>query len=125
MDEQTPQSAPLERTSISSSERTSNHESTFSNSQEKTLEAHGEPDSEAPANLAKENHTGAVPNGGLRAWLHVLGCFILFFNTWGILNAFGVFQTYYESGELFNKSSSDISWIGSIQAYMVLTLGIF
>lgn len=63
------------------------------------------------------------PNGGLQAWLHVLGGFMLFFNTWGILNAFGVFQTYYESGELFTKSSSDISWIGSIQAFMVLLVG--
>lgn len=63
------------------------------------------------------------PNGGLQAWLHVLGGFMLFFNTWGILNAFGVFQTYYESGVLFTKSSSDISWIGAIQAYMVLIVG--
>ncbi|KAL1851184.1 hypothetical protein Plec18170_006508 [Paecilomyces lecythidis] len=68
---------------------------------------------------------GPVPNGGLVAWLHVLGGFILFFNTWGILNAFGVFQTYYESGALFHKTSSDISWIGSIQSYMLLTVSFF
>lgn len=48
---------------------------------------------------------------------------MLFFNTWGLLNTFGVFQTYYESGALFNSSSSDIAWIGSIQAYMLLTVG--
>jgi MFS family permease len=66
---------------------------------------------------------GAVPNGGLQAWLHVFGASMLFFNTWGILNAFGVFQTYYESGELFTKSSSDISWIGAIQSFIVLTVG--
>ena len=48
---------------------------------------------------------------------------MLFFNTWGILNAFGVFQTYYESGALFTRSSSDISWIGAVQAYFVLTIG--
>ncbi|KAI2785543.1 MFS general substrate transporter [Daldinia loculata] len=65
------------------------------------------------------------PNGGLLAWLHVLGGFMLFFNTWGILNAFGVFQTYYESGALFHRSSSDISWIGSIQSFMVLVGGVF
>ena len=41
----------------------------------------------------------------------------------GILNTFGVFQTYYESGELFSTSSSNISWIGSIQALMVLLVG--
>ncbi|KAL7626112.1 hypothetical protein AAE478_002882 [Parahypoxylon ruwenzoriense] len=65
------------------------------------------------------------PNGGLVAWLHVLGGFMLFFNTWGILNAFGVFQTYYESRALFDRSSSDISWIGSIQSFMVLLGGVF
>ncbi|KAJ5872924.1 uncharacterized protein N7529_005277 [Penicillium soppii] len=65
----------------------------------------------------------APPNGGLVAWLHVAGGFMLFFNTWGVLNAFGVFQTYYESGALFTRSSSDISWIGAIQATMLLMVG--
>lgn len=64
------------------------------------------------------------PNGGLVAWLHVLGGFMLFFNTWGLLTSFGVFQTYYESGELFQRPSSDISWIGSIQAFLVQFGGI-
>jgi hypothetical protein len=32
---------------------------------------------------------GPPPNGGLKAWLQVLGGFFLFFNTWGILNTFG------------------------------------
>ncbi|KAK5092732.1 hypothetical protein LTR70_005272 [Exophiala xenobiotica] len=63
------------------------------------------------------------PNGGLTAWLHVLGGFSLFFNTWGILNTFGIYQTYYESGALFTESSSNISWIGAIQAYSVLLVG--
>lgn len=49
---------------------------------------------------------------------------MLFFNTWGVLNAFGVFQTYYESGALFHRSSSDIFWIGSIQSFMVLLVGV-
>jgi MFS family permease len=84
------------------------------------------PQQNAPPSGAK-NKTPAgipnIPNGGLQAWLHVLGGFMLFFNTWGILNAFGVFQTYYESGALFTRSSSDISWIGAIQANMVLTVG--
>ena len=63
------------------------------------------------------------PNGGLTAWLHVLGGFCLFFNTWGILNTFGIYQTYYETGTLFTETSSNISWIGAIQAYMVLFTG--
>ncbi|KAK4545574.1 hypothetical protein LTR36_002924 [Oleoguttula mirabilis] len=66
---------------------------------------------------------GPVPNGGTQAWLQVLGSWILFFNTWGILNTFGVYQTYYEGGSLFQASSSDIAWIGSIQAVMLLLTG--
>ena len=29
------------------------------------------------------NNIKSVPNGGLKAWLQVLGSFFLFFNTWG------------------------------------------
>ena len=49
---------------------------------------------------------------------------MLFFNTWGILNAFGAYQTYYESGALFHESSSNISWIGSVAACMLLMTGL-
>ena len=38
-------------------------------------------------------------------------------------STFGVYQTYYEGGQLWNASSSDISWIGSIQSMMVLLVG--
>ncbi len=68
---------------------------------------------------------GPPPNGGLQAWLHVVGGFMLFFNTWGLLNTFAYFQTYYESGALFHESSSNISWIGSIQAFLVMMTGLF
>ncbi|KAK7733906.1 hypothetical protein SLS53_008056 [Cytospora paraplurivora] len=64
------------------------------------------------------------PNGGLVAWLHVVAGFMLLFNSWGILNAFGVFQTYYESGALFDRSSSDIAWVGALQMFMVLLMGV-
>ena len=105
------------------------------------------------------------PNGGLVAWLQVLGSWMLFFNTWGILSeyrpiltsadaamyslanttatssiypccsttqtlltilsidTFGIYQTYYESGTLFHETSSNISWIGAVQAMLVLLVG--
>ena len=31
---------------------------------------------------ASVNDVSSIPNGGLRAWLQVLGAFALFFNTW-------------------------------------------
>ncbi|KAM0430118.1 hypothetical protein ACHAPT_006124 [Fusarium lateritium] len=65
------------------------------------------------------------PNGGPQAWLNVLGSFVLYVNTWGILNTFGAYQTYYESGDLLTASCSDISWVGSIAAFLLLFVGIF
>ena len=34
-----------------------------------------------------------------------------------------VFQTYYEEGQLFTASSSNIAWIGAIQAFLLLFIG--
>lgn len=64
------------------------------------------------------------PDSGVVAWLHVLGSFMLYFNTWGIMNAFGVYQNYYESGDLFSTSSSNISWVGSIGSFLLLAMGV-
>jgi MFS family permease len=45
-------------------------------------------------------------------------------NNRGIVNSFGVYQTYYESQLLSDPSSSDISWIGSLQAFLLLITGV-
>jgi MFS family permease len=42
----------------------------------------------------------------------------------GIVNSFGVFQTFFETDLLVSKSSSDISWIGSLQACLLLIIGV-
>lgn len=68
------------------------------------------------------NDVKAIPNGGLLAWLQVLGAWMLFFDTWGIINTFGAYQTYYEA-TFTSSSSSDISWIGSVQAFLLLFVG--
>lgn len=82
------------------------------------------PDVESAPPASAQGGPPPAPNGGITAWLQVLGAFMIFFNSWGILNTFGVYQTYYESGQLFTTSSSNISWIGSIQAYLVLLGGL-
>ncbi|KAI1073491.1 putative MFS monocarboxylate transporter [Whalleya microplaca] len=66
-----------------------------------------------------------VPDGGSVAWLQVLGSFALYLNTWGMTNAFGVFQTYYESNLLRHVTPSAISWIGSTQSFFLLVAGVF
>ncbi|KAK9384415.1 monocarboxylate permease [Lipomyces mesembrius] len=64
----------------------------------------------ASRSIVKQAGPPPPPNGGLTAWLQVTGGFMIFFNTWGLINTFAVFQTYYESGALFTESSSNIFW---------------
>ncbi|KAH8801789.1 major facilitator superfamily domain-containing protein [Xylogone sp. PMI_703] len=61
---------------------------------------------------------------GVKAWLQVLGAFFLYFNSWGIINTFGVYQTYYEENILEHMSPSSIAWIGSIQSALLMLVGI-
>jgi len=37
---------------------------------------------EKKSTKASVNNVSSIPNGGLRAWLQVVGVFFLFFNTW-------------------------------------------
>lgn len=122
------------------------------------------------------NNAAAIPDGGLTAWLQVLGAFFLFFNSWyvqeeggedgtpsvfpsaeglgtmregpgcnqfanscskvgdlnlssancehrGIINTFGSYQAYYETNLLTSSTPSAISWVGSIQAFLLLVVG--
>lgn len=66
---------------------------------------------------------GPPPDGGFQAWLQVALGHMIIFNTWGYINSFGVFQTYYTSA--LNRSPSDISWVGSIQIFLLFFIGTF
>jgi MFS family permease len=37
----------------------------------------------------------------------------------GFINAFGVFEEYYQTSFLSHKSASDISWIGSFELFVM------
>ncbi|PVH97040.1 putative monocarboxylate transporter [Periconia macrospinosa] len=65
------------------------------------------------------------PDGGFWAWVQCLTGFCVFFNTFGLLNSFGTFQTYYERESLRNSSSSQISWIGTVQSSFILLGSIY
>ncbi|KAJ3479217.1 hypothetical protein NLG97_g8376 [Lecanicillium saksenae] len=69
-------------------------------------------------------HPSAASSGSehtLRAWLTVMGAFFTFFCSVGFLNAFGVFQEYYEKHTLSSHSSFDISWIGSFSTFALFS----
>ena len=64
---------------------------------------------------------GPPPDGGLKAWTQALMGHLVVFNTWGYINSFGVFQTYYVSA--LNETPSAISWVGSVQIFLLFAIG--
>lgn len=72
-----------------------------------------------------EVRNAAPPDGGLVAWLQVAAAFVLYGNTLGLINTFGAYQRYYETDLLKEYSASDISWIGSIQTWFLMVIGVF
>ncbi|KAJ3839071.1 major facilitator superfamily domain-containing protein [Lentinula raphanica] len=64
------------------------------------------------------------PDGGLRAWSIVLGTSLSAFATFGFVNSWGVFQSYYEQTILKDSSPSDIAWIGSVQYALIFFPGL-
>jgi MFS family permease len=63
------------------------------------------------------------PQNGRTAWLHALTGFFVVANCWGLGNAWGLFQAYYEVSYLHGSTPSSIAWIGSTQLALVFGLG--
>ncbi|KAG7087329.1 hypothetical protein E1B28_013304 [Marasmius oreades] len=82
-----------------------------------------ESESSSKENNGLQNAGGeeTVPEGGLRAWLVIVGIFCCMFTAFGFTNTWGVFQAYYETTALKASSSTKIAWIGSVQYALVFT----
>ncbi|KAI1270084.1 major facilitator superfamily domain-containing protein [Xylariaceae sp. FL1019] len=91
------------------------------------LDEKHEPDGSVNNNDVSETPASdsSPPPEGLSAWIQVLAAFILNLNTWGLLNTFGVFQTYYQLHFLSSYSSWSIAWIGSTQSFLLLFVSLF
>ncbi|KAI0759284.1 MFS general substrate transporter [Trametes elegans] len=75
------------------------------------------PDSDEPAPVTIPDVS--PPDGGLTAWLTIAGAWMVQFSTFGYLNAFGVYQDFYTRAFLSHVSPSNISWIGSVQLFLM------
>ena len=81
------------------------------------------PPSEQAVTPVSENEPGPPPDGGLQAWTQVLMGHIVLINGWGYLTSFGLFESYYITS--LRATPSAISWIGSIQIFLVYLIGTF
>ncbi|KAL5601235.1 hypothetical protein BROUX41_006033 [Berkeleyomyces rouxiae] len=64
-----------------------------------------------------------IPDGGAEAWFQVFASWVLLADTWGVINCYGVYQTFYARGTLFDRSPADLAWIGSLQSALLLIIG--
>jgi hypothetical protein len=64
-----------------------------------------------------------IPDGGRQAWLVATGAAAILFCTLGYANSFGVFQAHYMLNQLEGTSPDSISWIGSVQIFLVFATG--
>ncbi|KAL4879938.1 major facilitator superfamily domain-containing protein [Aspergillus karnatakaensis] len=79
---------------------------------------------ESFAEAQEQPSAAPIPNGGFEAWISVVAVFCVFVNTWGIISTYGAFQEFYLTELLPDESSSAISWVGSLQATLIVMVGI-
>ncbi|KZT25426.1 MFS general substrate transporter [Neolentinus lepideus HHB14362 ss-1] len=63
------------------------------------------------------------PDGGLQAWLTVLGAVLVSLSTFGVVNAYGAFSDFYKTKYLSNYSATLVSMIGAVQVFVLYGLG--
>ncbi|KAF1942161.1 MFS general substrate transporter [Clathrospora elynae] len=87
-------------------------------------EADKEAQTDTRSTLTAESAIPPPPDGGLHAWLKVFGGFMIYINIWGFTLSFGAFQSYYKTTLLSTSSPSAISWIGTVQAWLLIVIGV-
>src|SRR5258707_1145364 len=90
------------------------------NYSEKTPESSIEVESpiSSPTTSPRRADSNTYPEGGLKAWLVVVGSFSGMLACFGYMNSIGVFQTYLSNNQLSSYSESSISWIFSIYCFI-------
>lgn len=78
----------------------------------------------ADDNMAQED-LDQFPDGGLQAWMTVVGGFFSAVAGIGVLSGFAVFQSFYSTVGLAGYSAADIAWIGNLQIWGCFAFGLF
>lgn len=74
--------------------------------------------------VSTDAYGNTYPEGGLRAWLCVLGSFSGLMVALGTMNTIGTFHAYISTHQLESQSGSDIGWIFGVYAFLAFFAGI-
>ncbi|KAI2777126.1 MFS general substrate transporter [Daldinia loculata] len=64
------------------------------------------------------------PEGGLAAWLVVVGSFCSMLCLYGLINSVGAFESYFSTHQLAGYSPSTVGWVFSVYLFIVFFFGI-
>lgn len=78
-------------------------------------------DSSSNETLPEVRISAAKTDGGWIAWSQVLVSHLLVINGFGYISSFSLFQSHW--GSTFNRSASDIAWVGSLQLFLLFFVG--
>ncbi|KAE9970155.1 hypothetical protein BLS_005034 [Venturia inaequalis] len=76
------------------------------------------------ASLCGAGDDTVYPEGGLQAWLVVLGSFCGMLSSFGFMNSIGVFQGYLSTHQLKDYSEGTIGWIFSVYVFLAFFGGL-
>ncbi|KAB8339045.1 hypothetical protein FH972_021981 [Carpinus fangiana] len=81
------------------------------------------PESDSPTSSASQSHDD-IPTWPTewKAYGCLLGCFLLMFNSWGLVNAYGTYASYYKQHLLPGKDLLLWNLVGSSESFIVLSL---
>lgn len=82
------------------------------------------PEVTLPPEAIDDDNEDKYPEGGLKAWLVVFGAFGMLICTFGMMSSVGVLQSYWETHQLKEYSSSVVGWVPSVFVFLNLMLGI-
>ncbi|KAF5230020.1 hypothetical protein FAUST_10043 [Fusarium austroamericanum] len=77
---------------------------------------------EVPTPIESDNYQDAVQpkSEGFDAWMQVVGAFLIYTATWGLLSAYGSYEKYYETVMLVSTPSTNIAWVGTLQGVILI-----
>lgn len=65
------------------------------------------------------------PEGGLQAWLVVLGSWLALMASLGVMNTLATFQSYLTAHQLSHYDEGTVGWVFSIYTFVVFFLGLY
>lgn len=78
-----------------------------------------------PTNVSSASYQETYPEGGLQAWLVVLGAWFSLFASLGLMNTIALFQAYTLSHQLKGYSEGTVGWIFSLYTFLAFFCGVY